>query len=175
MATRMPSEYLLETGRSSRRAHFELTIRVPAESTPAHHIPTTGRSTPGSSRKTLMHRHMTCSTLATTNQRQGERSTISTPRQLRSPNERLTTPVLRPNSVLLGCREPPLREKFGLSKLGVEGLTKKGLIHIRDVIRPLSASVLDRKRKRREKIKSAKGRQHIDKQGDQDDGESSEE
>ena len=173
MATRMPSEYS-ETGKGSRHAHFEHTIRIPVE---MQHTPMYSRTTPISSgRRTPMHGHVVEAVFAPTNQRAGEKSENSTLRPVRPQSERLllTTPVLRPNSVLVGSRGPLLREQFGLSKLGLDGLTRKGLVHIRDVIRPLSASVLERKRKRREILKSAKGRRHVNKSVQQDD-ESNEE
>ena len=170
MATRMPSEYS-ETGKDSRHAHFEHTIRMSVET---QHTPMYGRTTPISGRRTPMHGHVVDAAFVPTNQRAGERSENSTPRQVRPQSERLTTPVLRPNSVLVGSRGPLLREQFGLSKLGLDGLTRKGLVHIRDVIRPLSASVLERKRKRREILKSAKGRRHANK-SEQQDYESNEE
>ena len=171
IATRMPFEYS-EGGKGTRHAHFEHTIHIPLEKpTPTcmsgRSTPISGRRTPGSLK---IHGHMIEATFAI-HQRPGDRSDNSTPRQARLRNEcpitGATTPVQRPESGLHGHRQPLLRKQLGLSKLGLDGLTRKGLV--RDVIRPLSASVLERKRRRREILKSAKRRQHITKPGDQND------
>ena len=62
----------------------------------------------------------------------------------------------RPKSGVRAREEPLLHTQLGLSKLGMEELTRKD--GGRANIRPLSAPVTEERRKRRRALKSAKGR-----------------
>lgn len=62
----------------------------------------------------------------------------------------------RPKSGVRAREEPLLYKQLGLSKLGMEELSRKG--GVRANIRPLSAPVTEERRRRRRALKSAKGR-----------------